>query len=438
MCCSSQIDDNLDTMVISSSPPRGIATNKEDNVCTNKEDNQKTKIYSEPANEIQTDDMTFVPSSYMDKTMGHATSETNTLPSVSDKKSIAASTQKQQQQSSSSSSSNSSPHIALCQEYQKEIYAHLYQRETTTHPVINYCKAELKQQCKQYLRPSMRAILVDWLVQVHESFRLFPETLYLGVQIMDRFMALKKVSLSKLQLLAITSLFIAAKYEEVVLPKLEKYTYMTDNAYTDQQLKDAEMFILNTLEFDIVVTNHFNFLRQYNSLDNYNVNYRLLGKYYMEYSTMCHWFIDEKDSVKAMMGTVLAKMMYKIKDTSFYASENGEPSSQEESSQEVSSQEVSSQEDSSTDSTSQNSSPDKSIWGKDFIKASNGLDPVHDSSLQRKIWLLINEIHKPTTTLKALDNKYNSSSLNYAGPVCKKWCTEIVEMVNDDYSVLFL
>lgn len=41
------------------------------------------------------------------------------------------------------------------------------------------------------IRPSMRAILVDWMVEVHGRFKLLQETLYLTVATMDRFLQVK-------------------------------------------------------------------------------------------------------------------------------------------------------------------------------------------------------------------------------------------------------
>jgi hypothetical protein len=59
----------------------------------------------------------------------------------------------------------------------------------------------------------MRAILIDWLIDVHLKFKLLPETLYITVGIIDRYLSLHTVARSKLQLVGITALFVASKYE---------------------------------------------------------------------------------------------------------------------------------------------------------------------------------------------------------------------------------
>jgi len=78
----------------------------------------------------------------------------------------------------------------------------------------------------------MRSILVDWLVEVHLKFKLVPETLYLVVNLIDRYLAKKEVTRSKLQLVGVTALFIATKYEEIYPPELRDLVYICDRAYT--------------------------------------------------------------------------------------------------------------------------------------------------------------------------------------------------------------
>lgn len=68
------------------------------------------------------------------------------------------------------------------------------------------------------INEQMRAILVDWLIEVHYKFELNPETLYLTINIVDRFLSVKKVQRRELQLLGIGALLVASKYEEIWAP----------------------------------------------------------------------------------------------------------------------------------------------------------------------------------------------------------------------------
>ncbi|KAK2098136.1 G2/mitotic-specific cyclin-B2 [Saguinus oedipus] len=97
----------------------------------------------------------------------------------------------------------------------------------------------------------MRAILVDWLVQVHSKFRLLQETLYMCIAIMDRFLQVQPVSRKRLQLVGITALLLASKYEEIFSPNIEDFVYITDNACTSSQIREMETLILKELKFEL-------------------------------------------------------------------------------------------------------------------------------------------------------------------------------------------
>nr|AAI42773.1 Si:ch211-132b12.8 [Danio rerio] len=96
-----------------------------------------------------------------------------------------------------------------------------------------------------------RAILVDWLIQVHEVFQFSEETLYLTVYLLNRALRLIKVSISGLQLLGVVCLFLAAKREECLLPEVSELCYLMENAYSKKQLLRMERRVLIGLKFDL-------------------------------------------------------------------------------------------------------------------------------------------------------------------------------------------
>ncbi|KAL3208158.1 hypothetical protein MRX96_009745 [Rhipicephalus microplus] len=102
------------------------------------------------------------------------------------------------------------------------------------------------------LQPRMRAILLDWLIEVCEVYRLHRDTYYLAQDILDRYLA-KTSNLPKnqLQLLGITSLFLAAKMEEIYPPKLTEFAYVTDGACQEREILDKELSILVALNWDL-------------------------------------------------------------------------------------------------------------------------------------------------------------------------------------------
>jgi len=94
------------------------------------------------------------------------------------------------------------------------------------------------QKIQKDISPKMRAVLVDWLVEVADEFKLQAETLYLAVSYVDRFLTVNVVTRDKLQLLGVTALRVAVKYEESESSKMKvnKYTDITDHTYTKQQV----------------------------------------------------------------------------------------------------------------------------------------------------------------------------------------------------------
>lgn len=130
----------------------------------------------------------------------------------------------------------------------------------------------------------MRGILMDWLIQVHSRFRLLPETLFLATNIVDRFLSLRIVSLIKLQLVGITSLFVASKYEEIMAPSVQNFLKVSDSGYTEQEILQAEKYILRTLGWDLSYPNPMSWLRRASKADAYDVQTRTMSKFLIEVS----------------------------------------------------------------------------------------------------------------------------------------------------------
>lgn len=128
----------------------------------------------------------------------------------------------------------------------------------------------------------MRGILVDWLVQVHLRFHLLQETLYLTVAIIDRFLQIQKVARSKLQLVGVTAMLIASKYEEMYAPEIADFVYITDNAYTKADIRKTECIILKTLDFNLGRPLPLHFLRRNSKAGEVDATTHTLAKYLME------------------------------------------------------------------------------------------------------------------------------------------------------------
>ena len=109
----------------------------------------------------------------------------------------------------------------------------------------------------------MRGILIDWLVEVAEEYRLEVETLHLSVNYIDRFLSHVPVARSKLQLVGVTCMLVASKYEEIHPPAVDEFVYISDNTYKREEILHMEGMILNRLGFELSVATAKVFLNRF-------------------------------------------------------------------------------------------------------------------------------------------------------------------------------
>jgi hypothetical protein len=124
----------------------------------------------------------------------------------------------------------------------------------------NYMTATSYMKYQRDINIKMRTILVDWLIDVHVKFKLAPKTLFLTFNILDRFLSIKRLSRQKLQLLGITAMLIASKYEEIYAPETKDFVYISDNAYTKEDIFKMETLVCSVLKFEFSYPSIFFFL----------------------------------------------------------------------------------------------------------------------------------------------------------------------------------
>ena len=180
--------------------------------------------------------------------------------------------------------------------------------QQTTMPNPNY------MEMQKDLAWKMRGILTDWLVQVHSRFRLLPETLFLSINIIDRFLSSRVVSLAKLQLVGITCMFIAAKVEEIVAPSANNFLYCADASYTEAEILQAERYVLKTLDWNLSYPNPIHFLRRVSKADEYNVQVRTVAKYLLEIQCLEWRLIAAPPSLMAAAAIWLARLILGFSD----------------------------------------------------------------------------------------------------------------------------
>ncbi|KEQ67600.1 uncharacterized protein M437DRAFT_36359 [Aureobasidium melanogenum CBS 110374] len=192
---------------------------------------------------------------------------------------------------------------SMVAEYGDEIFEYMRTLEERMRPNAHYM--DYQNECQW----SMRSVLMDWMIQVHTRFTLLPETLFLAVNYIDRFLSCKVISLGKLQLVGATAIFLAAKYEEVNCPSVQEVVYMVDGGYTQDEILKAERYMLSMLSFELGWPGPMSFLRRISKADDYDLETRTLAKYFLEITIMDERFVGCTPSFLAAGAHCLARLM---------------------------------------------------------------------------------------------------------------------------------
>ncbi|TWW66760.1 G2/mitotic-specific cyclin-B1 [Takifugu flavidus] len=193
----------------------------------------------------------------------------------------------------------------LCSEYVKDIYKYLRQLEVEQNVRSAYLNG-------QEVTGNMRAILIDWLVQVNLKFRLLQETMYMTVGIIDRFLQDHPVPKKQLQLVGVTAMFLASKYEEMYPPEISDFAYVTDSAYTTAQIRDMEMTILRVLKFKLGRPLPLQFLRRASKIYEVTAEQHTLAKYLLELTMVDYEMVHLPPSIVASAALALTMKILEV------------------------------------------------------------------------------------------------------------------------------
>jgi len=161
-------------------------------------------------------------------------------------------------------------------EYAAEIFGQFFRDEAAFLPRHNYMDSQTD------INGKMRAILIDWLIEVHMKYRLRPETLFLTVNLIDRYLSRVLVMRKKLQLTGVVAMFIAAKFEEIHPPEVHDFVHITDNAYTKTDILSMECAMLTALSFKIVVPTAAHFFERLQRANRCDEVHREVAEYLVE------------------------------------------------------------------------------------------------------------------------------------------------------------
>ncbi|AES59369.2 carboxy-terminal domain cyclin [Medicago truncatula] len=199
----------------------------------------------------------------------------------------------------------------LCETYVSDIYDYLRNMEvdSSKRPLCDYI-----QKVQRDVNASMRGVLVDWLVEVAEEYKLVSDTLYFSVSYIDRFLSLNDLTRQKLQLLGVASMLVASKYEEIKPPEVEDFCYITDNTYSKEEVLTMEADILKSLKFELGGPTIKTFLRHvcfidYVSLYASELQFEFLCSYLAELSLLDYNCVKFLPSMVAASVVFLARFM---------------------------------------------------------------------------------------------------------------------------------
>lgn len=161
-------------------------------------------------------------------------------------------------------------------EYAREIYDYLLSVEGKKTASPGYLASQ------RDVNEKMRGILVDWLVDVHLKFRLLPETLFLTVNLIDRYLEKTQVERRRLQLVGVSAMLVACKYEEIYSPEVRDFVYITDHAYSSAEVLAMERSILTQLNYDITAPSAFRFVERFGNLARLEEQNQQLSQYLCE------------------------------------------------------------------------------------------------------------------------------------------------------------
>ncbi|XP_002137015.2 G2/mitotic-specific cyclin-B-like [Drosophila pseudoobscura] len=191
--------------------------------------------------------------------------------------------------------------LVLVSEYANDIYDYLYRLEAEQPIRKNHLAGHSE------INHKMRAILIDWINEMHWGFQFAAETFQLAVAIIDRYLqAVQNTERSNLQLVGVTALFIAAKYEEMVRQKIKHFVFITEGTYSASEIRAMELQILRAIDFNLSRPLPIHFLRRYTKAAGAHHEHHIMSKYFVELASVDYDLASRKPSEVAAAALFLS------------------------------------------------------------------------------------------------------------------------------------
>ncbi|KAL8134738.1 uncharacterized protein LOC141713057 [Apium graveolens] len=186
-------------------------------------------------------------------------------------------------------------------EYVDEIYQYYWVMEAHHQPLQNY------MEMQKEITPHMRGILVNWLIEVHQKFDLMQETLYLMVTLLDNYLSLVSIKKNEMQLVGLTSLLLASKYEDFWHPKVVDLISISGESYTKDQMLRMESAMLGKLKFRLNSPTPYVFMLRFLKAAQSDTKLEHLAFYLIELSLVDYKALDFKPSLLCASAIYLAR-----------------------------------------------------------------------------------------------------------------------------------
>ena len=162
------------------------------------------------------------------------------------------------------------------------------------------------------INDKMRGILIDWLVDVHKKFKMVPETLFLSVYIVDKYLEKHHVQRSKLQLVGVAATFISSKYEVIYPPHISDFVEITNRTYSKHEIIDMESMIMKSLDFNLTRPSSLRFFDRWTQILRIQESDKMyqLGRYLLELGLVDYKFTKYLPSNMAASALYLAMKIF--------------------------------------------------------------------------------------------------------------------------------
>ena len=201
--------------------------------------------------------------------------------------------------------------VQIPKDYLNIIYYNLLKEEEKgITPMADYTYLTRQNEINE----KMRSILIDWLIDVHFKFGFTDETLFMTISIIDRYLSISQITRANFQLLGITALMIACKHEEIDLPKIDDFIYITDNAYVKNEVIKMEEDVLSKLNFAFLYPSPIKFFEYLSFHFNFEKKHHMMGKYLMESFLLDVKNAKYKPSIISCACTYIVMKFFKMKN----------------------------------------------------------------------------------------------------------------------------